>query len=188
MKHLMVDLETWGVRPGCDIRSIGAVLFDPTTGELGGQFYVATENPLIVIPSGRIPRYNLHRDPATVKWWSEQSSEAQAAFQDRVELHAAMQKFSDFYAETGAETFWCKGPHFDEAILAACYRAVGLLAPWSHRAPRDCRTIEEAAGGVELAFEGTEHNALDDAIFQAKCVIEAYRKLGLRQFSSEDCA
>ena len=25
MSHIMVDLETWGVRPGCALRSIGAV-------------------------------------------------------------------------------------------------------------------------------------------------------------------
>lgn len=32
--HVMLDLETWGKRPGCDIRSIGAVVFDPHTGDV----------------------------------------------------------------------------------------------------------------------------------------------------------
>lgn len=32
--HVMVDTETWGTTPGCDIRSIGAVVFDPLTGEV----------------------------------------------------------------------------------------------------------------------------------------------------------
>lgn len=31
---VMLDLETWGTRPGCDIRSIGAVVFDPVSDEL----------------------------------------------------------------------------------------------------------------------------------------------------------
>lgn len=37
--------------------------------------------------------------------------------------------------------------------------------------------IIEAAGGIELPFDGTQHNALDDARHQALCVIEAYNKI-----------
>lgn len=82
-------------------------------------------------------------------------------------------------------TLWCNGPHFDEAILSACFRAVGLDVPWNYRAPRDFRTITEAAGMTHDDFapfnHGTAHNALDDAISQAQIVCEAYRKLGLRK-------
>lgn len=35
MIHVMLDLETWGTEPGCDIRSIGACVFDPLTGDVG---------------------------------------------------------------------------------------------------------------------------------------------------------
>ena len=69
----------------------------------------------------------------------------------------------------------------DEAILAACFRAVGWQPVWHYRSPRDCRTIWEAAGGVDVPFEGVEHDALADAKHQARCVIEAYRKLGLNK-------
>ena len=54
--HIMLDLETWGKRPGCDIRSIGAVVFDPVasggwsvsdrTLMNGDTFYIATDNPI----------------------------------------------------------------------------------------------------------------------------------------------
>lgn len=68
--HIMLDLETWGTEPGCDIRSIGACIFDPETGRVqqrdrdtpsdydltsdrslfdliddNAPFYVATDNP-----------------------------------------------------------------------------------------------------------------------------------------------
>lgn len=33
--HISVDSETWGTRPGYDIRSIGATVFDPHTGQIG---------------------------------------------------------------------------------------------------------------------------------------------------------
>lgn len=65
IKHVSVDLETWGTEPGCDIRSIGAVLFDPDNGVVPepdesvsvgkniighrSMFYAACMNP-------RIPR------------------------------------------------------------------------------------------------------------------------------------
>lgn len=35
MKHVMLDLETMGNGPRAAIVSIGAVFFDPLTGELG---------------------------------------------------------------------------------------------------------------------------------------------------------
>ncbi|EHW2538892.1 3'-5' exoribonuclease, partial [Escherichia coli] len=36
--HLMIDLETMGKNPGAPIASIGAVFFDPQTGEQGPEF------------------------------------------------------------------------------------------------------------------------------------------------------
>ncbi|MCV5360349.1 3'-5' exoribonuclease, partial [Escherichia coli] len=39
MKHLMIDLETMDNKPTSAIASIGAVFFDPETGEMGEQFY-----------------------------------------------------------------------------------------------------------------------------------------------------
>lgn len=83
MIHIMLDLETWGTRPGCDIRSIGACVFDPVAGiinlPLGGWknsdpgsklFYVATDNPVItdpLFPTNPVREYKLKRDPLTVK-------------------------------------------------------------------------------------------------------------------------
>ena len=38
MRHVMIDLETLGVVPGCVVLQIGAVCFDPNGGELGEKF------------------------------------------------------------------------------------------------------------------------------------------------------
>jgi hypothetical protein len=35
----MIDLETMGNKPNAPIVSIGAVFFEPSTGELGDEFY-----------------------------------------------------------------------------------------------------------------------------------------------------
>lgn len=183
MTHIMVDLETWGCVPGSDIRSIGAVVFDPVAGTLGEEFYVN------VIGGGK---HGLTHDPDTVNWWSKQSEEAQQRLLvDRVSLMEGLSKFSQWVYDVAPHEhghpvggwpcpeirLWAHGPHFDEAILAACHRATGQTIPWHYRAPRDCRTIWEAVGGVEVSFEGVQHDALADAKHQARCVIEAYRKL-----------
>lgn len=182
MKHIMLDLETWGLIPGSDIRSIGAVVFDPVAGTLGDEFYVATENKYWddggYCESGGWMKWPLTRDPGTEKWWGDQSPEAQAAFENPTALNQALAAFHD-WLPSEEYGLWANGPHFDVEILAACYRAVGLPVPWSHRAPRDCRTIWEAAGWPEIFFDGTQHNALDDAKHQARRVNVAYRILGL---------
>ncbi|MEX5768833.1 3'-5' exoribonuclease [Serratia nematodiphila] len=48
MNHLMLGLETLGKKPSAPILTIGAVLFNPHSGELGEQFYTAPPTPAVV--------------------------------------------------------------------------------------------------------------------------------------------
>lgn len=225
--HVSLDLETWGTRPGCDIRSIGAAVFDPARQWVSGYddgyneaspgtFYVACDNPAKGVmrtaetdeqfakadKDGRYfkqtgYRYNLHRDPRTVQWWSEQSDEAQAAFADPVELKDALAAFTSWLYRIAGESgnsiaqrsdlrIWSHGAAFDSPILAAAYEAVGLPVPWHYRAPRDTRTLFDLADVTDhsawLAQHpgplGLTHHALDDAICQARAVCAAYKRIG----------
>lgn len=191
MKHVMLDLETWGTEPGCDIRSIGAVEFDPvnSTIEFKTAFYQAVDNPTLgsmfiehehyyCDVTQKWYKFALTHSESTVKWWNEQSDDAKAAFADAIDLDDGLRAFSDWYSALGPAqdvTLWCNGPHFDEVILKAVYRACNMVHPWHYRAPRDFRTEMEGAGWPELPFTGTPHNAMDDAIYQAQCVIECYQ-------------
>lgn len=207
--HIMLDLETWGKTPGSDIRSIGAVVFDPIKGVGGDQmaegpspdypemkFYIATENPLLVDPTGEtdfVYKYPLEPDPETVVWWQDQPEAAQAAFENPVDLKIACETFKSWivnqlppsptYDDLKAVRIWANDPHFDVSILDAVYRAVGVDAPWHYRSPRSMKTICEAAGMTSADYSnyGTAHNALDDAIAQAMTVCEAYKRLGLQK-------
>ncbi|HGX5953045.1 TPA: 3'-5' exoribonuclease [Escherichia coli] len=69
MNHLMVDLETMGNGPYAPVISIGAVFFDPNTGETGEEFSVN-----ISLESSM--RYRARPDASTILWWMEQSEEA----------------------------------------------------------------------------------------------------------------
>lgn len=116
--HIMLDLETWGTEPGCDIRSIGACVFDPLTGAVNtvdgeehpSHFYIATMNGLVdwqnsthgkpLVEYGYdagnklCRKYPLTRDPKTIQWWNEQSDEAHAAFANPVDLKDALGLFA----------------------------------------------------------------------------------------------
>lgn len=193
---VMLDLETWGKRPGCDIRSIGAVVFDPVAGRVTDDtFYIATDNPCRVFNRGTAfeagtYKYPLRRDPETVKWWSDQSDEAQSAFSEPVDLREALRRFSAWINDMNPATppghatnlrIWANDPHFDVSILAEAYHAVGLPVPWHYRSPRSMRTVVDLSGLTrdEYVTHGTAHNALDDAIAQAMTVCKCYERLGL---------
>lgn len=208
---IMLDLETWGTKPGCDIRSIGACVFNPLTGfvhdgTLGTfkPFYVATDNAISFIQwkglneptSYNGLRYPLTRDPETVQWWKDQSPEAQAAFENPVDLREACLQFAIWLESVNPAKpvprypdemngpnlrIWANDPHFDVSILAAVFDAVGLPVPWHYRSPRSMKTAIDMAGlkPEEYCNYGTAHNALDDAIAQAMTVCKAHERLGL---------
>lgn len=207
MTHIMLDLETWGTTPGSDIRSIGACVFAPETGlvhdgSLGTirPFYLACDNPMIMDPTGddgMIYIYPLTRNPDTIKWWSGQSPEAQAAFADPVDLCEALDQFHNWLSViTGCIggvandlRLWSHGAAFDAPILAVAYDACDLPVPWHYRAPRDTRTLFDAAGiddhSAWLAQHpgplGVSHHALDDAICQARAVCAAWKRISAPQ-------
>ncbi len=74
---------------------------------------------------------------------------------------------------------WSHGEAFDIPIYEYAAHAVGFKAPWHYRAGRDTRTLFDLTGfsTKDVPFIGVEHNALDDAVHQARCVQLAMRKL-----------
>jgi hypothetical protein len=166
MKHSMMDLETFGTRPGCAIRSIGACLFDPYTGETAEDFYVNVDRE-----SCRAA--GLWIDPNTEAWWSRQSQEAQTALLvDPKPLGEALQAFSFWWGKANPEYMWSQGANFDGPLLEACYnKEAGMIVPWSFYNARDTRTLYHMArlDTRQVKRGGTYHNALDDCKFQAKC-------------------
>lgn len=171
-KHLMVDLETMSNKGNAAIVSIGAVAFELSTGEIGPTFYS-------VVDLRSCEHAGLHIDADTVLWWLKQSSEARSQIVvDGVNLHKALHDLSRFAegALTDDVQVWGNGVDFDNVILRNAYGAVGLGPFWKHWNNRCVRTIVELGrnAGIDpkktLQFEGEPHNALDDAIHQAKYV------------------
>ncbi len=178
--HLMIDLETMGTNTNAPIVVIGAVFFDPQTGEIGPVFYIVI-SLTDAMNTGAVP------DGGTIEWWLKQSSEARAAIlTDQVKLKDALSQFRKFINEYSDEKFvqvWGNGATFDNAILRTSYERLDIPCPWRYHNDRDVRTIVELGKTIDfdartvIPFEGVRHNALDDARHQAKYVTATIQKM-----------
>ncbi|EMU5608997.1 3'-5' exoribonuclease domain-containing protein [Escherichia coli] len=175
--HLMIDLETMGKNPDAPIISIGAIFFDPQTGDMGPEF----SKTIDLETAGGV----IDRD--TIKWWLKQSREAQSAIMtDEIPLDDALLQLREFIDEKSGEFFvqvWGNGANFDNTILRRSYERQGIPCPWRYYNDRDVRTIVELGKAIDfdartaIPFEGERHNALDDARYQAKYVSVIWQKL-----------
>ncbi len=181
-RHLMVDLETMGNKSDAPIVSIGAVFFNPNTGNTGAEFYtvVSLESSMLL---GGVP------DAGTIIWWLKQSPEARSAIAmaDTLPVIDALELFSDFISENsdaGPDVqVWGNGASFDNVILRSSYDRANIECPWKFRNDRDVRTMTELGKAIginpryDIPFDGDMHNALSDARHQVKYVSAIWQKL-----------
>ncbi len=165
MKHVMLDLETMALSARAAILQIGAVLFNPLTGEIGERFHadVALRS---CYAAGR------EVDLDTVLWWlgkekvypddtpekigrrrlDKDAARARlvAGQLKAVGIEDALVSFicwleAHFASPDAVEGLWSHGANFDIPILQdAIINTLGLTdqqLPWGYRAPRDTRTV-----------------------------------------------
>ncbi len=169
----MLDLETLGIGPDAAIVSIGACVFDLSTGQILEKFHQKVD----FTPSmGQI-------DPSTVLWWFQQSEEARTQLLEgpRFPLIEVLRSFRDWATKSPVDGLWSNGPTFDEVIIRSAFKRLDVHMPISFRASRCCRTFFMLARELGIdsrsQFIGTKHNALDDAIYQAGAVSDIYNAL-----------
>lgn len=172
MVNKMLDLETWGKRAGCAIRSIGAISFDPRGTDLGEEFYcnVSRES---------CEKVGLVVDRSTEAWWARQGDEAQAALiPDQVPVREAVAEFRGWFVRQRGKFVWSQGAGFDEPIISAVMEACGLETPWKFWNVRDTRTAYDLFdfNPFSVTRDGIAHHAGHDARHQAICVQKAYAK------------
>ena len=181
--HLMVDMETMGNSPDAPIVSIGAVFFDPSTGNTGAEFYrvVSLESSM---------SFGMKPDASTIQWWLKQSPEARSAIlvDEAMGLLETLELLADFIAENAANgshtvQLWGNGCSFDNVILRRAYvltETPFAVPVWNDR---DVRTMVELGKSVginprfDIPFEGDLHNALSDARHQVKYVSAIWKRL-----------
>lgn len=183
MNDISVDCESLSTYHDAPIISIGAVHFNHTTGKLGATFYEEID-----IQSAM---RNGRPSADTIRWWIRQPFDAKKIFakadHEKFSLATVLHNFSTWCRTLGqgVPVMWANGPAEDIAWLNHGFElgGHGLAVPWHHSNVRDLRTIVSAAEEI-TGFErsavkpvGTEHNALDDAVYQANLISTAYAAL-----------
>lgn len=175
ISHIMLDLETLGVIPGCVGMSIGAVEFFPHEKKLGKEFYC------VVSKSSSLDHF-LREEEDTVKWWNERDADAKVLLAEVEEDHAlplpeAMGRLNGYLRACNtskAIRLYGNGADFDNPILRVMYDAAKVkpyAQPFGGRCYRTLKNLDELFGpelrARKLERVGTYHNALDDAKSQA---------------------
>lgn len=179
MNDIMIDLETLSTRNDAAILSIGACFFDLQSGDIGGTFHRH-----ISIDDSEL-RGHISAD--TVKWWLTQSDDARAMIANNKngkKLAGALFDFREFVPSKKDMKLWSNGATFDLVIIRNALDRHGITAPWQYWQERDTRTIVDTAERItginaakSIEFDGIKHDALSDAIHQAKYVSKAFELL-----------
>jgi 3'-5' exoribonuclease-like protein len=180
--NVMLDLETLSTRSDACIIQIAAIAFDIETGELGPRF-----NAYVNEPDAALRGYV---DTDTIAWWLQQRVASAMGVRlqpssGALPLSDALTRFADWVRGLGCAfndlRVWAHGASFDVPILLSAYSRAGREAPFRYRAPRDTRTLYEAAGmgeGQRRAPDPErEHDAQYDCEYQIAQVVEAYAAL-----------
>ena len=165
MKHIMLDLETLGTKPGSVILSIGACAFDAHGETIDKTCYLA-------IDPADAQRHGLRLDAATVLWWMDPArAEAREAWHTlpKIDLDSALIGFTGWLDQFGHDwVLWGNGSEFDNALLQTAYEVCGFDVPWTYKQNRCFRTLKGLFPGHEPQRLGTAHDALADAVHQAR--------------------
>lgn len=175
MNHIMLDIETMGTSSNAAIMSIGACYFDPATGEIGGTFHEQVN----ISSNGTI-------DASTVIWWMKQSDDARSKFYNNDKaghINAVLAEFADFIKPNCQ--VWGNGVAFDNVIIRNAYEHPSCSddVPWKFWNDRDVRTMVELGKVIgidpklDFPFDDVKHDALADAIHQAKYVSAIWQAL-----------
>ena len=171
---MMIDLETFGTTADSVILSIGAVKFNPVTGEIADTAFYRSVSLDSNLDAGR------RIDESTLIWWLGQSNEAQQVFKEaKISLSAALEELTDFFDHDDYEV-WSNGADFDIPMLAHAFRSISTDIPWKFWKTRCFRTMKNLpfAVGTEVPHH-LKHNALDDAYTQVNQLINIWKRMNM---------
>jgi hypothetical protein len=174
--HIMLDLETLGLYPGCTVLRIGAVRFT-LDGKILDEFECG-------ITKYSCDDVGLVAEDSALKFWADQTQEAQNHLyaQPMYELSEALLRFNAWirsYEKGYLLGIWGNGAAFDQPIINAAYRAIDSAPAWTYKQEFCYRTIKEMNRDVPYPeFKGVQHNALDDARNQTEHLQRIYKQKG----------
>lgn len=174
--HFMVDVETLSTEPNAVVLSIGALRFNPMSGQVLGSFHVKLN---------LTEQRNRHISADTVQWWVNQLKEKNGfelfSENNRTMVRNALIALREFMDDIGVDdkrVVWACDPDFDCVILENLFNEYGFKVPWRYTEPKSVRTVRLLAEltGVKLPDTKATHNAIEDCERQAMEVSTFIRK------------
>ena len=177
---VMLDIETAGRNRDALVIAIGAVEFDAYSGLMGPGFEVIFDAEDAQRTGGVI-------DMSTIKWWMQQAPAVQnQMFNGTLGVRQGLKDFLMWYKQINPQRVWANGTTFDISILEDLFLRVDMRHPWHYRDVRDmrmCRDLKDSAyqnNVHDIYLQNTsQHDAVADAITQARVVQAYYNTLGL---------
>ena len=162
-RRVMIDIETTGKTPGCNVLSIGATtFFDPNENY---PFYEKIRwDPLN-------PDFSDEKD--TMAWWRNQIPEvAHEAFSGTSYYIDVLRDLSHYIQMVRGKyrdfLIYANGAAFDFPTLEYAFKATGIAIPWQYYERQCYSTLKQHFPRISKPFfQGDKHNALSDARNQA---------------------
>lgn len=179
--NISIDLETLGTNNGDTILAIGACSFDIKTGQIISTFernIRYKENKTIPCTLG------------TIKFWLDQAQRNPEAvistfYPDTSHtLSESLLHLDEFINKYSDVQIWANGTKFDIAMLEKAYHDNELKVPWKYNSDRCLRTIKMLVGKLDIPtdnFINVPHTALSDAIWQAKYISKALKRINVEK-------
>ena len=194
-KHIMIDIETLGVKPSAPVLSIGAVAFDPEhSGWMEPVYHKGQPHSFAAsVDLADALRYGVGVEAGALRFWLGQEDEARAALTDgrytdrsMIEALADLSRFVHSFSSESDEQIrtnggprdvyvWANSNKFDLGLLEDKYVRTAMTVPWNYARDLNvrnmgwlCKTLFGQDGKPERTE--LEHDPLQDAIYQARHV------------------
>lgn len=170
MTDIMIDIETLGTGTNAVVLSIGAVKFDIEKGKIGSTFHMALDIQE-QMNAGRVV------DAQTLAWWMKQPQEVLTPLFEKAK---PVKEVLELFTRWAGKNLYVhgNGAGFDITIMESLYSSMGKKHFWKYNKIMDLRTFKRFSNPNNYTIDnkGDKHNALDDAMAQAKFVIKCLKE------------
>ena len=176
MNDVIIDIETYGIKPGSVILVVAGIKFQ-RTGDM--EKPVSSMNTFYrKINIDSCLEKGMKIDPETKKWWSEQdnSIKNEAFGGSRYSLYQVLTEFVKWFGSS--RYIWSHGATFDIVMMEDALRRCNIPIPWKFWDCRDTRTLYDIAGVKNWDLpQQKKHNALWDCWREQVGIKMSYKKL-----------
>jgi len=172
--HIVLDLETMGIKQDAAIIEIGMVIFNHMSEEGGTPNLIKQWSSAVNLESAM--KHGGTTNAGTIEWWLDTDrTEARDNWMSspKMSLPSALNVVAviirDYSTLSPLPLIWGNGVNFDNEILKSAYERIDVRVPWKYNQNADFRTLKLLFKDIvpEPAFIGTPHIALDDARHEA---------------------